>query len=157
MTLRPAACAGKTGVPGPAGCFTLILPLLAPDGFDEAPGMDYNRVRNTTGMFHVEHPLRGGYRGQDRSSGKPEGGVGKTTTAVNLSACVAALGKKVLIVDLDPQGNSTTGYGISKRSVEMGTYEVLIGEAEARSAIRKTDYRPMCCPPTPGWPAPPWS
>ena len=56
MTLRPAACAGKTGVPG---CFTLILPLLAPDGFDEAPGMDYNRVRNTTGMFHVEHPLRG--------------------------------------------------------------------------------------------------
>ena len=59
-----------------------------------------------------------------------KGGVGKTTTAVNLSSCVAALGKKVLIVDLDPQGNTTTGYGISKRSVDIGTYEILIGEAD---------------------------
>ena len=70
-----------------------------------------------------------------------KGGVGKTTTAVNLSSCVAALGKKVLIVDLDPQGNTTTGYGIPKRSVEAGTYELLIGEAEARDAIRKTEFR----------------
>ena len=70
-----------------------------------------------------------------------KGGVGKTTTAVNLSSCVAALGKKVLIVDLDPQGNTTTGYGIPKRSVEKGTYELLIGEARASEAIRKTEYR----------------
>lgn len=70
-----------------------------------------------------------------------KGGVGKTTTAVNLSACVSALGKKVLIVDLDPQGNTTTGYGIPKRSVEKGTYEILIGEANAAETIRKTDYR----------------
>lgn len=70
-----------------------------------------------------------------------KGGVGKTTTAVNLSSCVAALGKRVLIVDLDPQGNTTTGYGISKRSVETGVYEVLIGEAEAKDAIRKTSFR----------------
>ena len=69
------------------------------------------------------------------------GGVGKTTTAVNLSSCVAALGKRVLIVDLDPQGNTTTGYGIPKRSVEKGTYEILIGEARASEAIRKTEYR----------------
>ena len=70
-----------------------------------------------------------------------KGGVGKTTTAVNLSSCVAALGKKVLIVDLDPQGNTTTGYGIPKRSVEAGTYEVLIGRATAAQAIRHTEYR----------------
>ena len=70
-----------------------------------------------------------------------KGGVGKTTTAVNLSSCVAALGKKVLIVDLDPQGNTTTGYGIPKRSVEYGTYEVLIGRASAAQAIRHTEYR----------------
>ena len=70
-----------------------------------------------------------------------KGGVGKTTTAVNLSSCVAALGKRVLIVDLDPQGNTTTGYGIQKRSVEKGTYEILIGEARASEAIRKTEYR----------------
>lgn len=70
-----------------------------------------------------------------------KGGVGKTTTAVNLSSCVAALGKQVLIVDLDPQGNTTTGYGIPKRSVEKGTYEILIGEARASEAIRKTEYR----------------
>jgi chromosome partitioning protein len=70
-----------------------------------------------------------------------KGGVGKTTTAVNLSSCVAALGKRVLIVDLDPQGNTTTGYGIPKRSVEKGTYEILIGEARVSEAIRKTEYR----------------
>ncbi|MGN0708469.1 MAG: ParA family protein [Faecalibacterium sp.] len=70
-----------------------------------------------------------------------KGGVGKTTTAVNLSSCVAALGKKVLIVDLDPQGNTTTGYGIAKRSVEVGTYELLIGAAEASQAVRKTEFR----------------
>ena len=70
-----------------------------------------------------------------------KGGVGKTTTAVNLSSCVSALGKKVLIVDLDPQGNTTTGYGIPKRSVECGTYEVLIGKATAAQAIRKTEFR----------------
>ena len=69
------------------------------------------------------------------------GGVGKPPTAVNLSSCVAALGKRVLIVDLDPQGNTTTGYGIPKRSVEKGTYEILIGEARASEAIRKTEYR----------------
>ena len=70
-----------------------------------------------------------------------KGGVGKTTTAVNLSSCVAALGKRVLIVDLDPQGNTTTGYGIPKRSVEKGTYEILIGRCRASEAVRKPEYR----------------
>ena len=69
-----------------------------------------------------------------------KGGVGKTTTAVNLAACVAAQGNRVLIVDLDPQGNTTSGYGIAKRSVEQGSYEVLIGEATTAEAVRHTDF-----------------
>ncbi len=70
-----------------------------------------------------------------------KGGVGKTTTAVNLSSCVAALGKKVLIVDLDPQGHSTSGYGMAKRDVEAGTYDLLIGDATASEVIHKTKFR----------------
>ena len=86
-----------------------------------------------------------------------KGGVGKTTTAVNLSSCVAALGKRVLIVDLDPQGNTTTGYGIPKRSVEKGTYEILIGEAHEhpRPSVRP-NTAPMSSAPTPVWPVPVW-
>ena len=69
-----------------------------------------------------------------------KGGVGKTTTAVNLSACVAALGKKVLIVDLDPQGNTTSAYGIAKNKVEADTYTCLIDDDDVREAIIKSEY-----------------
>jgi len=81
-----------------------------------------------------------------------KGGVGKTTTAVNLSSCVAALGKKVLIVDLDPQGNTTTGYGIPKRSVELGTYEM----RSPKTSSAKPSSAPMSSVPTPVWRALAW-
>lgn len=69
-----------------------------------------------------------------------KGGVGKTTTAVNLSAGVAALGKRVLIVDLDPQGNTTSSFGLSKRQMQKSVYEVMIGEQTAEEAVRTTQY-----------------
>ena len=63
-----------------------------------------------------------------------KGGVGKTTTSVNLAAGLAKLEQRVLLVDLDPQGNATMGAGINKATLESSTYEVLLGEAEVSAA-----------------------
>jgi chromosome partitioning protein len=67
-----------------------------------------------------------------------KGGVGKTTTAINLGTALAAIGERVLIVDLDPQGNASTGLGIDRRSRNVSTYDVLIGEAPLRDAVVPT-------------------
>lgn len=67
-----------------------------------------------------------------------KGGVGKTTTAINLSACLAEEKKKVLVIDLDPQGNCTSGLGIEKEEQENTTYEILIGEATIGECILKS-------------------
>lgn len=69
-----------------------------------------------------------------------KGGVGKTTTAVNLSACLAALGQRVLMIDLDPQGNGTTGCGIIKREALPTVYQLLIGRSTLAQARLKTDF-----------------
>src|ERR1051326_7948174 len=67
-----------------------------------------------------------------------KGGVGKTTTAINLGTALAAIGENVLIVDLDPQGNASTGLGIDRRSRRRSTYDVLTGEASLRDAVLPT-------------------
>ena len=64
-----------------------------------------------------------------------KGGVGKTTTAINLSACLADLGKKVLALDLDPQGNMTSGLGVDKDEIESSVYDLLIGNAGIEECI----------------------
>ena len=70
-----------------------------------------------------------------------KGGVGKTTTSINLAASLGVLGKKALLIDLDPQGNSTTGLGISKKDYTKSVYELLIGKADLKESIIKTKFK----------------
>jgi len=67
-----------------------------------------------------------------------KGGVGKTTTAVNLSACLAYKGKKVIVIDVDPQGNTTSGLGIEKKNVGKSIYDVIINDESIESTLMKT-------------------
>lgn len=69
-----------------------------------------------------------------------KGGVGKTTTNVNLSACIAIKGRKMLIIDIDPQGNTTSGFGVDKNSTEFNIYDALLGDEDIRNCIVKTKY-----------------
>ena len=66
-----------------------------------------------------------------------KGGVGKTTTTINLSACLAEKGKKILVIDTDPQGNTTSGFGLEKNDIENTIYELLLGEISIEESIIK--------------------
>ena len=79
-----------------------------------------------------------------------KGGVGKTTTSVNLSASLASYGKKVLMVDMDPQGNATMGCGINKSTLESSVLDVLIDEIPAEQAIKRCECSPFAVLPANG-------
>ena len=72
-----------------------------------------------------------------------KGGVGKTTTSVNLAAALAASGQRVLLIDLDPQGNATMGCGVDKHAVTATSYDVLLGEATLTQALQWVEKAQM--------------
>lgn len=69
-----------------------------------------------------------------------KGGVGKTTTTVNLSAAIAASGKHVLVIDIDPQGNATTGLGIEKSDIQECIYDILVNDVDPKNVVRETSF-----------------
>jgi chromosome partitioning protein len=83
-------------------------------------------------------PLPDTFRPRVLALANQKGGVGKTTTAINLGTALAAIGERVLIVDLDPQGNASTGLGLDRRQRRLSAYHVLTGETDLKSAIVET-------------------
>ena len=77
-----------------------------------------------------------------------KGGVGKTTTAINLAACLSVKGKKVLLIDMDPQGNTTSGVGVDKNNLEYTIYDLMIGESSISDCIINDVFRDMDLIPT---------
>ena len=78
-----------------------------------------------------------------------KGGVGKTTSAVNLAAGLGLQGKKILLIDIDPQGNTTSGYGIDRRNVKTSSYDLLVGDKTVSDAAIVTKFKNVTVSPKP--------
>ena len=88
---------------------------------------------------HQSSPLPSGRRTRILAVANQKGGVGKTTTAINLGTALAAIRQRVLIIDLDPQGNASTGLGIAHSDREINAYHVMIGQAQILDAVHDTE------------------
>ena len=100
------------------------------------------KERNVSLMYVLKV---GDFMGRILAITNQKGGVGKTTTSVNLSACLAQIGKKTLLVDIDPQGNATSGIGIDKSDVDQCVYDVLVEDVEAKQVIKETKIENLTC------------
>jgi chromosome partitioning protein len=124
------------GEPAPAEPDEVDGPLPGADALEEAQRRDARTVPDEGDSHRFARPLP-----RVMAVANQKGGVGKTTTTVNLSASLADLGFRVLIVDLDPQGNASTGVGINIRDLETSMYDVLLHDAPMEDCIEATSVR----------------